>query len=83
MLTRGVSCRAVKFHTVPATPFLLALCAITDKAVYRFAQARIAVRVSPMVKTRVLAVQQEISGLGMMYAGYQGTLDSNSVGELL
>ncbi len=30
----------------------------------------------------VLAVEQEIS-LSVMYAGYQGTPDSDSVGELL
>ncbi len=69
-----------------AVSLLLTLSAITAKAVYRFAQAHIAAQQvvsGPKVKILVLAVQQEISGLGIMYAGYQGTLDSDSVGELL
>ncbi len=37
----------------------------------------------PQVKMLVSAMQQEILRLGIMYAGYQGTLDSDSVGELL
>lgn len=53
-----------------AVSLLLTLSAITAKAVYRAAQAHI-------------AAQREMSRLGTMYAGYQGTLDSDSIGELL
>ena len=69
VLTRG---HAIMLHMQVATAvsLLLTLSAITAKAVCRSAQSHI-------------AVQQEIPRLGIICAGYQGTLDSDGVGELL
>lgn len=69
-----------------AASLLWTLSAITANAEYKSPQAHIAAQQvfsEPQVKILVSAVQQEIPGLGIMYAGYQGTLDSDSVGELL